>query len=220
MSALLSMENITKTFRTGGLFSKQSKTVLRDFSLLIQPGERVGLQGPSGSGKTTVARLATGLTKPDSGTLHILGQNSTSWTERQWAKHRSEIQILYQDPKISLNPMLTLAQNLAETQLIHRNNNPLEDLVDQMGIGHLLHRTPMGFSGGEWRRAALARVLLANPKILIADEPTTGLDFEAKKNILDLLLSATTASRALLLISHDEATLQYATERRVQLEAH
>jgi len=213
------MNNVTKSYRSGGVLNGTRNTVLRDFSLSIREGERVGLHGPSGCGKSTVARLAAGLTSPDNGEIRVFGRNPSS--QLSWVRNhqKSDLQILFQDPTIMLNPMHTLAQNLSETQSIHNSTVARESLIRQLRISHLLNRTPVAFSGGEWRRAALARVLLANPKILIADEPTTGLDIDVKKDILDLLLDCTTGARALLLISHDVMTLNYVTDRRVALQA-
>lgn len=220
MTALLAMQKVNKSYTSGHIVHRRRTKILDAFSITINAGERVGLHGPSGCGKSTVARLATGLTRPDSGDILLFGKNTRAWSRRDWARHRSDVQLLFQDPSILLNPMRTLSQNLEETQRIHASASSLYSVAERLQIKHLLNRTPEAFSGGEWRRAALARVLLANPKLLIADEPTTGLDIDVKKDILDLLLECTSDSRALLLISHDERTLQYVTDRCVQMEVH
>lgn len=220
MSALLTFQGVSKAFPTGGLFSRGVTWAIKDFSLELHSGQKIGLQGPSGSGKSTLALLAAGFYRPTSGIIKWQGEDTAEWSSRRWKTARSDLQLLFQDPLIMLNPDRTLHQNLAESVQIHASNLTETDIMTALSLRHLADRKPLSFSGGELRRASLARVLLAQPKVLIADEPTVGLDIHLKADILDIIQQQFSASSALLLISHDQATLRYATDTIVSLENH
>jgi len=218
MEACLEMAKVSKSFPKPGLLTRGEQWAVKDFSLTLYPGSRIGLKGPSGSGKSTIALMASGIIKPTHGAVIVDGEDTKSWTGSRWRHTRHRLQMLFQDPLAMLNPDRTLLANLEETLAVHSTNIELADLLDRLSIAHLSHERPATMSGGELRRASLARVLAVAPKILIADEPAVGLDMHLKAELLSTLLELLPPESALLLISHDPAVLQYCVTETVELD--
>lgn len=218
MSLALQFNSVSKAYSTRSLLHRATNWAVRDFSLGLKSGDRLGLRGPSGCGKSTIALMGVGLLKPTTGTVSLWGHDTSTWSSQRWVQERQAIQILFQDPLIMLNPQRTLQQNLIESAQIHKSNVDIEDIVQRLFIEHLNSKLPSTFSGGELRRASLARALIAAPKILIADEPTIGLDMHLKAAILDAINNHLAADSALLLISHDPGVLDYAVNTVIEME--
>ena len=180
------LDRVGVTFRNGA-------RALDDISLTLAPGSLTGLVGESGSGKTTLCRVLAGLQPPTAGRAEVDGSMVAPRTgAARMAFHRT-VQMLLQDAPGSLSPRMSVRALLKEPIEIHALDRKqatarLADLLVRLGLGSaLLDRYPHQLSGGQARRVAVARALLLQPRILIADEPTAGLDLSAQGDLLNLL---------------------------------
>jgi molybdate transport system ATP-binding protein len=158
-----------------------------DADFTASPGITV-LIGPSGAGKTTILHLVAGLMRPERGRIVVGGDVMADTDARVFVPpHKRRIGLVFQDAQ--LFPHLTVAQNLAFGGWFarHKNGLPREHVIDVLGIGGLLDRRPARLSGGEKSRVALARALLSSPRLLLMDEPLSGLDDEKRQTILPLI---------------------------------
>ncbi|MBN2800002.1 MAG: ATP-binding cassette domain-containing protein [Deltaproteobacteria bacterium] len=202
-----------------GAWGLGGREVLRDIHLEVLPGERVGLIGESGAGKSTLARIALGLLRPTAGAVHLLGEDTTGWSRARWRQARFHAQLLFQDPGTMLNQAMSLEQILAEGARLHvPDRDPVGEVLrvlEAVGLSGRGGARPGELSGGEQRRAGLARLLLTRPRLIVADEPTTGLDAGRKVELLELLYGAVAPECAVVLISHDLPLVQWACGRMV-----
>ncbi len=163
-------------------------------SFTIAPGEVLGLVGESGSGKTTIGRAIAGLTPVADGSLRVLGTEMLGVREREFRPRRKELGFVFQDPATSFNPLLTIAECVAEPLIVHgvaRDVTQVRPKVDELLeavqlSGAYGDRYPHELSGGQRQRASLARALALDPKLLIADEPTSALDVSVQARVLEL----------------------------------
>lgn len=187
--------------------------------LAVDHGERVGLVGHSGSGKTSLVRAGLGLAPRQQGTVDLLGQPTAGWSETRWRRARRDVQMLFQDPRAMLHPVIPLGLLLMDSAVVHQiGENPEREaraVLDSVGLGTRFDALPHELSGGEQRRAGLARVLLTRPRLLIADEPTVGMDVELKEDLLSLLLDRLDPACAVVLVTHDLPVVAWATTRIV-----
>ncbi|MBD3887269.1 ATP-binding cassette domain-containing protein [Phormidium tenue FACHB-886] len=183
--------------------------ILRDFSLAIAPGERVGLMGPSGFGKTTMGKLLAGYLTPTTGTVTV---NSRTLPPRGY----SPVQLVFQNPELAVNPRWRIRQILQEGHM------PAPELLDVLGIHqNWLDRYPHELSGGELQRIAVARVLNPATRYLIADEMTAMLDANTQALIWQAVLSYTRNHQiGLLVISHEFALLKRLCDRIIDVTRH
>ena len=177
--------SLTKRFRGA---DKTWFTAVDNASLTLQRGKTLGLLGQSGSGKSTLGQMMVGLLKPDSGELFFHGER-LSYPIRGQA--RRKIQILFQHPEVSFNPQLTLRQSLVEPfKLTGRpfNDGAILSVIEPFGL-HAEHlaRYPGELSGGELQRAALARVTVLEPEMILLDEPTSMLDVITQAQMINFL---------------------------------
>ena len=219
-SALLDIRGMVKRYRNPGitgLVGRRAQAAVDDVDLRVDSGESVGLIGESGSGKTTLVRAALGLLSFEEGRVDLLGHDLEGLSGRKLRSLRSRCQLMLQSPDASLNPGLTVREHLRESASIHRpQRNPtslVEEVAARVSIEHRLDGLPFELSGGEKRRVGIARLLLADPDLTVADEPTAGLDAALKAEIIDLLLATRSATRGHLFISHDISLITYACER-------
>jgi len=181
-------------------------SVLRDFSLSLEPGSFEALMGPSGSGKSTFLHLAAGLILPSSGRIEIGGQDVTAMSDGAAAKfRRRHVGVVFQS--FNLLDELTVSENITlPPRLDHATPNVprLTELLDRLGLAEKADRRPKELSGGEQQRVAIARALYVEPDVILADEPTGNLDVASAKSICTLLteLNATEKS-AILMVTHD-----------------
>jgi len=190
--------------------------------LQIAPGEVLGLVGESGSGKSTIGRAIAGLTHVTAGSLEVLGVEMNGVRERRFRPVRKRIGFVFQDPATSFNPLLTIAQCVAEPLLVHGAAGSVREArarVDELLEAVQLPRSfgarfPHELSGGQRRRASLARALALDPDLLVADEPTSALDVSVQARVLDLFARLQAElGFACLFISHDLAVVDLLADR-------
>lgn len=188
----------------------------------IRPGEVLGLVGESGSGKTTIGRAIAGLGKVTDGSLQVLGIEMNGVKERQFRKVRSDIGFVFQDPASSFNPLLTIADCVAEPLVVHgKASSPsaarsrVDELLEAVQLPRSYgDRFPHELSGGQRQRASLARALALEPTLLIADEPTSALDVSVQARVLELFADLQREfGFAALFISHDLAVVDLLADR-------
>lgn len=182
----------------------------------LHESEIFSMVGESGSGKTTVAKTVCLLNQPSSGSISFRGMDVTKLGGRQVKQYRKDVQIVYQDPFESLNPRYTILKTLSvpmKNLLGVRGASEIEEraaaLLKDVGLDPtlVLHRYPHQLSGGERQRVNVARALAPEPKLLIADEPTTMLDAEQRINILSLIMDLKKLKKlTIMLITHDMAS--------------
>lgn len=205
-----------------GRFREPDFVAVDGVSFAIRPGEVLGLVGESGSGKTTIGRAIAGLTRVGGGSLRVLGVELNGVRERQFRPVRSRIGFVFQDPATSFNPLLTIAECVAEPLVVHgraRDAHEARRRVDELLEAVQLPRTygdryPHELSGGQRQRASLARALALDPELLIADEPTSALDVSVQARVLDLFDELQRElGFAALFISHDLAVVDMLADR-------
>jgi peptide/nickel transport system ATP-binding protein len=198
--------------------------VLKELSLELAAGETIGLVGPSGCGKSTFARLLAGLEKPDAGTILYRGKDIFAMTREEWQDYRRNVQMIFQDPTGSFNPVHTIRQSLsmalthAGVTREHRETE-MEKMLYHVGIHpEILGRYPDQISGGQAQRVAIARGLIMHPAVMILDEPTSALDVSVQAQILHLLKEVQNENDlAYVFISHDASVVKFMTDRIVQV---
>jgi peptide/nickel transport system ATP-binding protein len=209
-----------------GRFGRKGFRAVDAVSFEIKPGEVLGLVGESGSGKTTIGRAIAGLTPVSSGSLQVLGVEMNGVRERAFRPHRKDLGFVFQDPGTSFNPLLTIAQCVAEPLIVHGvSKNPVEarGKVDELLEAVQLpkeygDRYPHELSGGQRQRASLARAIALDPKLLIADEPTSALDVSVQARVLELFGEVQQQfGFATLFITHDLAVVDLLAHRVVVL---
>jgi len=191
-------------------------------SFTIAPREVLGLVGESGSGKTTIGRAIAGLTRATGGSLNVLGTEMVRHRERDFRKNRVDIGFVFQDPASSFNPLLTIAECVAEPLIVHKRagdvkaaRGRVDELLEAVQLPKSYgDRYPHELSGGQRQRASLARALALQPKLLIADEPTSALDVSVQARVLELFAQLQREfGFACLFISHDLAVVDILADR-------
>ncbi|MBL0371800.1 ABC transporter ATP-binding protein [Rhizobium sp. KVB221] len=198
-------------------------SILVDVSVAIRPGEIVCMVGESGSGKTTFGRALLGLVKPSSGSITLEGNTLPDFSSRSFHPVRRQASLLFQDPVTSFNPRQRIGAMIAEPRRIAgAGSTRMEDIAALAGTAglsaQLLSRFPHALSGGQARRAAVARALSVVPKLIVADEPTAGLDVSVQGGVLNLFLDIRQQQRtAFLLITHNLSVARHIADRVVIL---
>lgn len=185
---------------------EEETLALRGVSIHVTAGEIVAVQGPSGSGKSTLLACLCGLDEPDGGYVTILGERITRRPEAERAVVRaSKIGIMLQSG--NLFDHLSVEDNIRLQMFLagRVNTEHIEALIDLVGLNHRRHARPSHISGGEASRAALAVAMAAEPKVLLADEPTGEVDAETEKQILHLLDDYRKNGGAVLVVTHSKA---------------
>ncbi|AMD44731.1 ATP-binding cassette domain-containing protein [Bordetella holmesii] len=197
MDDILQVRNLVKRFESGGGWLGGQKQVVRavnDVSFSVHRGQSLGLVGESGCGKSTVARTLLRLIEPDEGSIVFDGQDIRRAGGQAMRALRRRVQIVFQDPYASLNPRRTVRQALTEPLHVHRMGTPdeiarkVEQAIDEVGLpASTLDRYPHEFSGGQRQRIGIARALVLDPELIVADEPVSALDVSVQAQILQLL---------------------------------
>ena len=205
-----------------GRLGQRGFRAVNGVSFTISPGEVLGLVGESGSGKTTIGRAIGGLTKITGGSLQVLGHEMLGIKERTFKPVRSDIGFVFQDPASSFNPLLTIAQAVAEPLIVHKRagdaaaaRKRVDELLEAVQLPkNFGDRFPHELSGGQRQRASLARSLALQPSLLIADEPTSALDVSVQARVLELFAELQKEfGFAALFISHDLAVVDMLADR-------
>jgi ABC-type lipoprotein export system ATPase subunit len=220
---LLKAQNLQKDFMIG----RETLHVLRGCSLQVRQGEFLAIMGASGSGKSTLLHIMGLLDKPDSGQVHFDGQDLFALPgRRQDSLRNREIGFVFQF--YHLLPELTLAENIMLPGMVgssifnwprnkQRIREKTQELLKAINLEDRAGQWPNTLSGGERQRTAIARALVMNPRILLADEPTGNLDSEAGMAILDLLSKLNRNGQTIVMVTHDQAIADLA-HRRLRLK--
>ncbi|MBQ5336560.1 MAG: ABC transporter ATP-binding protein [Oscillospiraceae bacterium] len=196
-------KNITKLFGKNGLKSTD---------ITVKKGEMTALAGASGCGKSTLLNILTGMLKPDSGSVLINGTDISKLSEKERTALRGGV-IGYMMQKNALLPELTVWQNIlfpAYSTKKKPDKKHAEEIAERLSLTSLLGSYPSQISGGEYRRVMLARVLVTEPEIIIADEPTSNLDRESAEIVRDMLKEVNSSGTTVLAASHDPMLLESA----------
>ena len=226
---LLELKNMTKVFPVSGLFNQQAITAVRDVSFKIHAGEILALVGESGSGKSTIAKLITRLIRPTSGDILLNGENTSVLRDRHVSlDYRKQIQMVFQDPFGSLNPIHTVYHHLERPLLRHHITSKkkiLDYIIEILETVELIpgddfaKKFPHEMSGGERQRVAIARALSLNPKLIVADEPTSMLDVSIRMDILEIFAQMRIKKNlAIIFITHDLASARYLADQIIVLQ--
>jgi oligopeptide/dipeptide ABC transporter ATP-binding protein len=195
-----------------------------DVNLDLRKGEVLGLVGESGSGKTTLGRTLLGLVPATEGSVQFEGKEITGVTEHERRELRRRMQIVFQDPHASLNPAMTIAQAVGHPLEIHGLVQGREQLrahvaeaLERVGLApaeQYMDKYPSDLSGGQKQRAVIARAIILNPVLLVADEPVSMLDMSVRAKILELMLALKhDFDLTYLYITHDLATAKFFCDR-------
>src|SRR5947208_115682 len=200
---IMRIRNVVKSFTRGG----EQITVLRNLDLEVAEGEFLGIMGPSGSGKTTLLNLIAGLDQPDRGEVWIGGQCISRMTEAQLASWRTRnIGFIFQF--YHLLPVLTAYENVELPLLLlpissTKRREQILNTLDLVGLTDRLHHRPGQLSGGQQQRVGIARAIVTDPTVIVADEPTGDLDARSAVEILNLMCELQTGlNKTILLVTH------------------
>lgn len=210
MEQLLEARNLCRSFYKG----RKLFTAVDDVSLSLAPGEALGIVGESGSGKTTLIKMITGLLKPDRGTISLEGRDVTAPRGETAQFLRKRVQLVFQMPQDSFDPRQTLGRGILEAMVNYGVSKEeamrrLPGLLERCGLDPAYaDRYPHQASGGQCQRAAIARALAPEPRLLICDEATSALDVTVQAQVMELLDGLRRDGMAFLFISHDLALVQ------------
>ena len=205
-----------KTYGAG----RAARRVLDGADIHIDAGELVALVGPSGSGKSTLLHLLGGLDRPDAGRIELAGRRVERESERGLTElRRSQVGFVFQF--FHLIPELTGEENVLLAARLRTNGGAAPErarrLISELGLNEAARRRPPQLSGGEQQRLSIARALVNDPRLLLADEPTGNLDEESGHRVLELLRQVADGGRGVLLVTHDAEAARIA-DRVLHLE--
>ena len=180
--------------------------VLRGIDITVNPGEIVAVTGPSGSGKSSLIAIIGGLERATAGTVNVLGSDLRQASEaKRTALRRNDIGIVFQS--YHLVPAMTALQNAAMPLMLSGQNTGTEaaqKMLERVGLGHRVTHRPSALSGGEQQRVAIARAFVAQPKLILADEPTGNLDQETGIDVAETMFALVRETgAAMLMVTHD-----------------
>lgn len=215
MSNILELNNVRKEFHTSS--SKRAIVAVDNVSLKLEKGKTLGIVGESGSGKSTLGRLMLRLIEPTSGEINFDDVNLLKLKNTELRKMRSKMQMIFQDPMSSLNPRMSIRQLVSEPLEIHRNlkaseqNAAVEEIITKVGLEKsALDKYPHEFSGGQRQRISIARAVINNPSLIVADEPVSALDVSIQSQILNLLMDLRNdLNLSFVFISHDLSVVRH-----------
>jgi len=218
--ARLSVENLVKRFpiRSGILQTVVGQVNAVDHvSFKIESGKTLALVGESGCGKSTVGKAILKLHEPDSGTIQVAGLDITKLNGRAMKPVRRKVQTVFQDPYSSLNPRMTAGRIVGEALTIHglargtKWTQLVAEVFEKVGLREeMMHRYPHEFSGGQRQRLSIARAIIVEPDLIIADEPVSALDVSIQASVINLLIRLQKdMDLAMLFISHDMSVVEH-----------
>lgn len=198
------VKNLKKVYETNR--GKNQYLALRDVSFTVDRGDYVAIMGESGSGKTTLLNILAGLDNSTSGSVFINGKEISKMADSELAKYRSQsLGFIFQD--FNLLDILTVRDNIYLPLVLNKQKKSImkektAGLVKKLGIEGLVDKYPYEISGGQKQRTAIARAMVIEPEILLADEPTGALDSKAANNILDLFGMLNEEGQTILMVTH------------------
>ena len=203
--SLIRAEQIRKEYRAGEV----SVQALKEVSFEIEPASFVSFVGPSGSGKTTLLNLIGCLDRPTGGKLIVAGTDTAALDRRQSAAFRGgNIGFIFQD--FNLIPVLTVYENI-EYPLLMVQNTPVEErkkrvaaLIEAVGMSEQKDKYPGQISGGQKQRVAVARALVTNPKLVLADEPTANLDSQNARHVIETFAELHRSGQTIIMVTHEQ----------------
>ncbi|MBG9445285.1 ABC transporter ATP-binding protein [Cytobacillus firmus] len=221
---ILEVENVKKYFPIKkGIFAKQVGAVkaVDNVSFQLRRGETLGVVGESGCGKSTMARLIIQLLKATEGRIKLEGKDLTAISKEDLRATRRDIQMVFQDPYASLNPRWTVEKTLLEPMKVYNIGSKSErkekvaDLLNKVGLDpSYAKRHPHEFSGGQRQRIGIARALVLNPKVIIADEPVSALDISVQAQVINLMQDLQEQfNLTYMFITHDLSVCEHISDR-------
>ncbi|MBF2080084.1 MAG: ABC transporter ATP-binding protein [Synechococcales cyanobacterium T60_A2020_003] len=219
----------SKPGQSGNGKSDRTIRAVDGVSLDLYPGEILGLVGESGCGKSTLSRTILQIMRPTSGTIEFLGRDITHLPRAALQQQRRQMQMVFQDPRACLNPLMTVGQSIADPLLIHRladrvrAKTAVVAMLERVGLtpaAEFYNRYPGDLSGGQQQRVAIARALITHPKLLICDEPVSMLDASVQSQVLELMLELKDEfDLTYLFITHDLWVARYLCDRIAVMNA-
>lgn len=209
---LLDIQHLEKVYRTR--FSQEETRALQDVDFKVESGEFIAIMGESGSGKTTLLNILATLEKPTSGSVILNGQDITQIKDKKLAQFRLEnLGFVFQEfhllDSLSIKDNIFLPLVLARKS-IKEMESRLQQLAPKLRIQELLEKRPFEISGGQKQRVAIARSLITNPKLLLADEPTAALDYRNSEDLLNLFEDINLDGQTLLMVTHSANAASHA----------
>ena len=214
---MIKLKNVSRTYPAKAEANGGVIRALDDFTLTVDPGEWVAIMGPSGSGKSTLVNLIGCLDRPTSGEIWIDNENVANISATDLNRVRAEkIGFVFQ--QFHLIPFLTSLENVMLAQYFHSMTDEKEalDALDRVGLKARAHHLPSQLSGGEQQRVCIARALINDPRIVLADEPTGNLDAVNEEIVLRLLRELHQQGRTIVMVTHDPVVARLA-DRRIEL---
>ena len=214
---MIKLKNVSRLYPARAEAPGGMIRALDDFSLTVDPGDWVSIMGPSGSGKSTLVNLIGCLDRPSSGEIWLDGENVANISAVDLNRVRAEkIGFVFQ--QFHLIPYLTAVENVMLAQYFHSMTDEQEalDALDRVGLKDRAHHVPAQLSGGEQQRVCIARALINDPKIVLADEPTGNLDAQNEEIVLQLLREFHRQGRTIVMVTHDPVVARLA-DRRIEL---
>ncbi|MDN4075356.1 ABC transporter ATP-binding protein [Fictibacillus terranigra] len=221
---VLEVENLKKYFPIKkGVFSKEVGSIkaVDGISFGVKRGETLGIVGESGCGKSTMARLVIRLLEATDGSIKLQGKELTTLPSKEMRSTRKDIQMIFQDPYASLNPRWTIERTLLEPMKVYKIGTPRDrkekvaDLLNKVGLDpSYAKRHPHEFSGGQRQRIGIARALVLNPKLIIADEPVSALDISVQAQVINLMQDLQELyNLTYVFITHDLSVVEHISDR-------
>ncbi len=201
---MLRIRHVYKTYQN-------DRHILRDLNFEISESGLYYITGNSGSGKTTLFKLITAIAKPTSGEIFFKNQNISTLLPEGVSNFRKKIGILFQDYK--LIPDINIYENIALPLKIQKNSaseisKKMDQMTEQLGLRSFMNEYPEHISGGQQQKSALARAIVHNPSLIIADEPTGNLDPQNSADVVQILADCASAGALVLIATHDQTIIQ------------
>ncbi|MCW2529341.1 MAG: transporter [Pseudonocardiales bacterium] len=214
---LLEISNLDVTYGRG----KRAFRAVNDVSLTLAAGETLGLVGESGSGKSSIGRAVLGLVQPSAGRIMFRGKDIAHISRSERRKISGDLQVVFQDPRSSLNEAKKVGQILIEPTIANKqltrakSIERAEELLTRVGLGaSAMDRMPGSFSGGQRQRIAIARALMPGPALVVCDEPVSALDLSVQAQIINLFRKLQAETQvSYLFIAHDLAVVRLLSDR-------
>jgi peptide/nickel transport system ATP-binding protein len=223
VTPLLEARNLSRVYQVrNGLFARPNPVrAVDDISLIVMPGETLGIVGESGSGKSTLGRMLLGIDPAQSGEVKFDGKPMPPLRSAEWRALRTKMQLVYQDPLAALDRRLTIAAQIGEPLDIHKIGSKeqraaeVEELMAAVGLRRdQAGRYPHELSGGQRQRAVIARALATRPSLLVCDEPVAALDVSIQAQVVNMLRDLQEQyGMAMVFISHDLKVVRNVADR-------